>query len=173
MFQNQGQCTASLLAVNPVCAYHVVGSIYGVQVCFMLDTGVAVSLLPKDVWDKTGRGHQLTPWTGPRLVGVEGTPLEVHGAATMEITLAAKSFQVDFVVVAVLRTQSILGLDFMENNHCIVNAGQKTLHLRALECRYRQHPECHASQKHRWPSVNPSGSRHSVKWKSWPNQARC
>ena len=132
MFQNQGQCTASLLAVNPVCAYHVAGSIYGVQVCFMLDTGAAVSLLPKDVWDKTGRGHQLTPWTGPRLVGVKGTPLKVHGAATMEITLAAKSFQVDFVGVAVLRTQSILGLDFMEDNHCVVNAGQKTLHLRGL-----------------------------------------
>ena len=29
--QNQGWFTTSLLAVNPVCAYHVVGSIYGVM----------------------------------------------------------------------------------------------------------------------------------------------
>ena len=134
ILQNQGQCTASLLAVNPVCAYHVVGSIYGVEVCFMLDTGAAVSLLRKDVWDNTGgcSGHQLSPWTGPKLVGGEGTPLEVHGVATMEIALAGKYFQVDFVVVALLRTQSILGLDFMEGNQCVVNAGQKTLHLRGL-----------------------------------------
>ena len=47
-------------------------------------------------------------WTGPRLVGVEGTPLEVHGVATLEIPLVGKPFLVDFVVVAVLRTQSIL-----------------------------------------------------------------
>ena len=49
--QNQGRFTTSLLAVNPVCAYHVIGSIYGVDVCFMLDTGAAVSLLRKNVWD--------------------------------------------------------------------------------------------------------------------------
>ena len=50
----------------------------------------------------------------------------------MEIALAGKYFQVDFAVVALLRTQSILGLDFMEGNQCVVNAGQKTLHLRGL-----------------------------------------
>ena len=98
----------------------------------MLDTGAAVSLLRKDVWDNVGSEHQLSPWTGPRLVGVEGTTLEVHGVATLEISLVGKPFLVDFVVVAVLRTQSILGLDFMEINQCVVNAGQKTLHLKAL-----------------------------------------
>ena len=89
-FQNQGRFTTSLLAVNPVCAYHVVGSIRGVDVCFMLDTGAAVSLLRKDVWDNVGSEHRLSPWTGPRLVGVEGTPLEVHGVATLEISLVGK-----------------------------------------------------------------------------------
>ena len=131
-FQNQGRFTTSLLAVNPVCAYHVVGSIRGVDVCFILDTGAAVSLLRKDVWDNVGSEHQLSPWTGPRLVGVEGTPLEVHGVATLEISLVGKPFLVDFVVVAVLRTQSILGLYFMEINQCVVNAGQKTLYLKGL-----------------------------------------
>ena len=63
MFQNQGQCTASLRAVNSVYAHHVVDSIYGVEVCFMLNKGAAVSLLRKDVWDDTGggAGHQLSP----------------------------------------------------------------------------------------------------------------
>lgn len=94
--------------------------------------GAAVSLLRKDVWDNVGSEHQLSAWTGPRLVGIEGTPLEVHGVATLEILLAGKAFLVDFVVVAVLRTQSILGLGFMENNQCVVSAGQKTLHLKGL-----------------------------------------
>ena len=114
----------------------------------MLDTGAAVSLIRKDVWDNVGSEHLLSPWTGPRLVGVEGTPLEVHGVATLEISLAGKAFLVDFVVVAVLRTQSILGLDFMENNQCVVNAGQKHSTSRALECQCKQHPQHHAPHNH-------------------------
>ena len=105
--QNQGRFTTSLLVVNPVCAYHV-AHIWG-DVRFMLDMGAAVSLLRKNAWDNVGSEHQLIPWTGPRLVGVQGTPLEVHGVATLEILLAGKAFLVDFVVVAVPRTQSILG----------------------------------------------------------------
>ena len=66
--------------------------------------------------------------------GVKGAPLEVHGLATMEKALAGKYFQVDFVVVALLRTQTILGLDFMEGNQCVVN---ETLHSQALECQYK------------------------------------
>ena len=80
--------------------------------------------------------------------------------------LVGKSFQVDFVVVAVLRAQSIPGLDFIESNQCIINAGQKTLQFRGLECHYRQHPECHSSQNHQWPSISPSRFWLSVRWKS-------
>ena len=34
-----------LLAVNPATAYHVVGSVRGRDVRFMLDTGAAISLI--------------------------------------------------------------------------------------------------------------------------------
>ena len=89
---------------------------HGVEVCFMLDLGAAVSLHRKDVWNNVGGKQQLSPWTGPRLVGVEGTPLEVHGVATLEMFVVGNSFLVDFVVVAVLRAQSIVGLDFLESH---------------------------------------------------------
>ena len=36
--------------------------------------------------------------------------------------MAGKFFLVDFVAVAVLRAQSILGLDFLENHQCLVNS---------------------------------------------------
>ena len=98
--------------------------------CFMLDEGTAVSLHRKDVWNNVGGEQQLSPRTGPRLVGVEGTPLEVHGVATLEVFMAGKSFVVDFVVVAILRAQSILGLNVLESHQCVVNTGQKTLHLK-------------------------------------------
>ena len=101
-----------------------------VEVCFMLDAGAAVSLHRKDVWNNVDGEQQFSPWTGPRLVGVEGTPLEVHGVATLEMIMAGESFLVDFVVVAILRAQLILGLDFLESHQCVVNTGQKTLHLK-------------------------------------------
>ena len=68
----------------------------GIEVCFTLDLGSTVSLHRKDVWDNVGGELQLSPRTEPRLVGVEGTPLEVQ-----------------LLAVAVLRAQSILGLDFL------------------------------------------------------------
>ena len=71
----------------------------GVEVCFMFNCGSTVSLHWKDVWDNVGGELQLSPWTGPRIVGVEGTPLEVQ-----------------LLAVAVLRAQSILGLDFLESH---------------------------------------------------------
>ena len=40
-----------LLAVNPASAYHVVGSIDGMSIKFMLDTGAAVSLINEDTWN--------------------------------------------------------------------------------------------------------------------------
>jgi len=38
-----------LLAVNPASAYHVLGSVSGVSVCFMLDTGASVSLVRDNI----------------------------------------------------------------------------------------------------------------------------
>jgi len=44
--------TVDLLTVNPASAYHVLGSVSGVSVCFMLDTGALVSLVRDDIWRK-------------------------------------------------------------------------------------------------------------------------
>ena len=55
--------------------------------------------------------------------------------------MVGKSFLVDFVVVAVLRVQSILGLDFLESHQCMVNTGQKKhFTSRALQCQCKQQP---------------------------------
>lgn len=50
-----------LLAVNPIATYHVVGSVNGVNIKFMLDTGVSVSLISKHTWDKLA--EQTKPLT--------------------------------------------------------------------------------------------------------------
>ena len=51
---------------------------------FILDTGAPVTLMKEDLWDQVSTAETVQPWTGPPLVGVEGTPLQVRGCA--EIT---------------------------------------------------------------------------------------
>ena len=46
--------------------------------------------------------------------------------------MVGRSFLVDCVIFAVLRAQSILCLNFLESHQCVVDTGQKTLHLKGL-----------------------------------------
>ena len=61
--------------------YRVEGKVGEVPISFLLDTGAAVTLLRKDTWERVSAGNQLrlSPWEGERLVGVDGSPLQVFG----------------------------------------------------------------------------------------------
>ena len=70
--QNQSQTPISLLPVSH--SYCINGRVNGVQASFVVDTGAAVTLLDKTLWDKVNNaGQAFSTWTGPPLVGVEGT----------------------------------------------------------------------------------------------------
>ena len=49
----------------------------------------------------------LNPWGGSQLVGIEGSPITVHGVAT--ITLASQIVRTDILVTQGLSMQAILG----------------------------------------------------------------
>ena len=53
-------------------------TINGKPVHMLLDTGSAVTLLRLDIWSQCkDDSNKLKQWTGPKLVGVDGTPLQV------------------------------------------------------------------------------------------------
>ena len=83
----------------------------------MLDTGAPVSLIRKDVFDQVQ--GELVPWAGGGLVGVEGTPL-------------GKLLPSEVVVASSLKAEAILGVDFLEQNGCVINAAKRILHLHGL-----------------------------------------
>ncbi len=129
----QRDATLSLLAVNPTAAYHAVGQVSGTRVCFMLDTGAAVSLIRKDVWDRLEHSpRELQPWTGHKLVGVEGSPIKVHGLATVDVRLAGNTVQGEFVIADSLRASAILGLDFLEKNQCVIDTARRTMNVQGV-----------------------------------------
>ena len=120
-----------LLAVNPARAYHVVGNTNGKQFKCMIDTGASVSLMHDDTWLSIATFcHELLPWQGCRLIGAEGSEIPVKGVVTLELQIGEVTVRGDFLVTGRLSSEIILGLDFLEQNHCVVDADRRTLHLK-------------------------------------------
>ena len=69
------------LAVNPTMSYYITVQVPDLALQLMVDTGAAVSLLRREQWSRLGGAekHKMEQWDGGRLVGVEGSPVEVDG----------------------------------------------------------------------------------------------
>lgn len=84
-------CTTitNISTISSTGCFRVQGLIEEEPVSFLLDTGAPVTLLRKDVWDsiQTKLHKDLKPWTKQKLVGVNGTPIQVHGQAVVNVKL--------------------------------------------------------------------------------------
>ena len=118
-----------LFAVNPHVTFNINAVIQSYTMNIMLDSGTAVLLISNDSWIKIKGTSTLTPWTNPGLVGVRGTPLRVSGIAKLCLELDGQQYHVEMVVTD-LRTEGILGLDFLETNHCAIDLPQGTMKLK-------------------------------------------
>ena len=121
-----------LFAINPHAAFHINAVINSYTVHFILNTGAAVSLLGTDTWNKIKGTSTLAPWTNPGLVGVGGTPLRISGTAKLLLELGGQQYPVE-MVVADLRTERILELDFLEMNHCGNDLPYDTMRLKGSD----------------------------------------
>ena len=107
------------------CSFTVAGSMNGVPTT---DTGAAVTLLCKDVWDKLLlEPSSLQPYTGSPLVGVTGEPLEVWGSTVVDIDIAGEQFHTQVVVTSALTAEAILGGDFLREHGCTLEIGTGVL----------------------------------------------
>ena len=93
---------------------------------FLVDTGSALTILRKDIWERCkGPEQQLEPWCQKRLVGVEGSFLQVFGSATVAVNIHGEILQVAVVVIDPLTTEAILGLGIL--SQCTVDLLHKKL----------------------------------------------
>ena len=60
---------------------------------------------------------------------MEGTPLKLHGCASVSVEIASCIFESMMVIVGGLTAEVILGLDFLEKNYCILDMGKHVLTL--------------------------------------------
>ena len=102
-----------------------------VAVPFLLDTGATVTLLSEDYWSKIESSLSLRPWSGPHLVGANGSPLAVLGCADIRLCVGTESFQQEAIVVKSLSVDGILGMDFLTENKCKIDVGERKLQIQS------------------------------------------
>ena len=74
-----------------------------------MDTGSAITMLRKDTWERCKRPEQqLVPWNQSRLIGAEGSQLNVYGSASLELNIEGEEFQLFVVVIDPLTSEAIL-----------------------------------------------------------------
>ena len=118
------------MSVDPVPAYRITGQVNDRTVMFVLDTGAAVTLLQKSLWDQVKPDRtNLETWNGQRLVGIDGTTLQVHGVMTVQLFIAEEIFAMNVIVVEGLAVEAILGIDFLKIHKCIIDLPKKELHF--------------------------------------------
>ena len=116
------ETTVPTFSIGSKKAFGLNGQINGVTVSISVDTGAAATVLSKEVWDRVNTaGAELDPvGTGVGLVGVQGSPLHLHGSTQQQLQLQGEIFPVKMIVADALMSDVILGRDFLKTHGCIV-----------------------------------------------------
>ena len=111
-----------VIAINSVSNYSVCANLFGNQVSFLVDTGASVSLICGEIWDriKPPDPPKLIP-VNTRLVGADGSPLQIQGSVVVELTISGQVFNQELIIANSLTSEGILGLNFLEANECILD----------------------------------------------------
>ena len=94
-------------------------NIYNTPVSFLVDMGVEVSLLNKEMWDKLRQAEDmLNPVVTQQIVGVNGMPIRIEGSVSVPVTIGKATFNHGFIVATEITAETILGLDFWSQKMC-------------------------------------------------------
>ncbi len=95
----------------------------GEAVNFLIDSGAAHSLLPPKFCPTAQLSSSPPP---PKLQGVTGHPIKVHGWVTLPISLMGTQYVCKFLCA---NSYPILGSDFFADNNLLIDCRGKTLRL--------------------------------------------
>jgi len=93
---------------------------------FLLDSGAAVSVCRHDLLPE---GLHLDTTLAISTVGANGTPLDVQGQVTTNVAIGPFRATQDFVVVAGLTVDCLLGADFLLRHGAVLNCKARTLQI--------------------------------------------
>ena len=123
-----------IFTVTPVTVFQVQGMINSKPVLFMVDTGAAVSLISLNCWHEIGESeNELDKHRNPMLMGVDGSTLQMAETIKLQVHLEGRVFVMSVVVIESLQTAAIMGMDFLEINQGVMDAGSKSLWIKGLK----------------------------------------
>ena len=125
---NSDDSDVHAIAINSVSNYSIPAFVFGSQVLFLVDTGATVSLISSEVWNriKPANPPELKP-VNMKLVGVDGSPMQVQGSVIVDLNLSDQAFQQEVIVANSLTSEGILGINFLEANGCVLDLSQGEL----------------------------------------------
>lgn len=151
--QGEGRQEPGILAIPGMSSNScsLSGHLSDQHVSFLLDTGADVSVIRLDVWEAAGGDVTLLhPWKGrDQLVSASGEKLQVEGTDVLSVKLGTEVFQHPFIVVKDLPMEALLGADFIESNHCILDLANK-------ECMFKDRRVKLHLEKRRQPGLEPA-----------------
>ena len=114
----------TLVSATSLSNFSLTMQVNSVQANCLVDTGAAVSLISKSLWEKLSPRPLLNK-PDQELVGVQGAPLKLLGACTVEVMFNGvdKKFLTGVCVAETITTELILGRDFLQKYNCTVEMG--------------------------------------------------
>ena len=104
--------------------FYVKTSIHGTTVKMLVDTGATVTLISKEVYERTGQENLKS--IKREILSANGEPIKVFGKTQIKLELNKRTY-VNTAAVADISVDGVLGLDFMINNRCTIDIYRKKM----------------------------------------------
>ena len=114
----------------------------GVGVKTLIDTGAWRTMVDYSVYDRVRAIKQLKlEKCNFSLQGATGDQLKIYGMLRdLPFVLGGRQFTVDAVVCRVAGVEAILGMDFLNHHHAVVDIGKSTITLSGQKCAVEERP---------------------------------
>eukprot|EP00731_Ephydatia_muelleri_P033704 Em0036g8a len=114
------------------CTLTLQGAVEGHPTVMLVDTGSSVTILHENIWKKAVKGKELKQATC-RVMAVNGESLPLCGQAEVTLQVGSYSGVHKVLVVRDMTLQCLLGTDFREQCHCVINMGTRTLTMAGVK----------------------------------------
>ena len=101
------------------------GTVEGVAIQLLVDTGASVNLISSSWWERSGVQKKLSPTNGG-VFSVNGKPMNLTGEAEVTLGLGGRMLRTT-VVVAEMGEEAILGAGVLRENHLMIDMARERL----------------------------------------------
>ena len=140
--KSEGQLEEGVVEVISSTCWYIPGSVQGVTTDFLIDSGSTYTIIDEDLYYAIP-DHQRSPLEQISLIlrSANGETLNVCGQATVAIELGREIFVYSVKVVTLGDKSAILGLDFMDEEDCVLHMSKGILQINSKSIRLSLHKQ--------------------------------